>query len=166
VFLFDDVDVYMFPSLDSAEGWMEAVDVDCGEYTTALTETGRVIRMRTENEDVVLDLTDEMDLATLQELLREHGKLIGHPGVELDPVGFANRSWMLEWENRATAHDFTAEQMLSWYREHDLLTAVEQQVIDQTSSLDETVERVLSDLDWKPTVLATPPGERSHPGER
>jgi hypothetical protein len=51
---------------------------------------------------------------------------------------------------RATARDFAAERTLSWYRAHDLLTTVEQQVIDQTSSLDGTVERVLSDLDWKP----------------
>lgn len=100
VFLFDDVDVYMFPSLASAEGWMEAVDVDAGEYTAALTETGRVIRMRTENEDVALELTGETDLATLKELLREHGELIGQPGIELNPVGFANRSWKLDWQNR------------------------------------------------------------------
>jgi hypothetical protein len=53
-------------------------------------------------------------------------------------------------------HGDTAEQMRSWYREHDLLTTVEQQVIDQTSSLDETVERALSDLDWKPDGSGSP----------
>ena len=57
---------------------------------------------------------------------------------------------------RATAHDFTAGQMRSWYRAHDLLTTVEQQIIDQTSSLDETVERVLFDLDWKPDGSGSP----------
>ena len=57
-------------------------------------------------------------------------------------------------------HGVTAEDLRSWYRAHDLLTTVEQQVIDQTSSLDETVERVLSDLDWQPKVLTAPPGER------
>ncbi|GAA1619987.1 hypothetical protein GCM10009744_03470 [Kribbella alba] len=100
VFLFDDVDVYMFPSLAWAADWMEAIDVECGEYKAALTETGRVIRTRAENEEVVLDLTDEVDLPRLRELLREHGELIGQRGIELDPVGFANRSWKLDWENR------------------------------------------------------------------
>jgi hypothetical protein len=43
-------------------------------------------------------------------------------------------------------------------RAHDLLTTVEHQVIDQASSLDESVERAgLSDLDWKPKVLALAP---------
>ncbi|MGW6197597.1 hypothetical protein ACWF0M_15755 [Kribbella sp. NPDC055110] len=100
VFLFDDMDLTMFPSLDTAEDWMEAVDVDAGEYTAAMTETGRVIRMRTENELVVLELTGETDLAKLRELLHEHGELIGQRGIELDPVGFANWSWKLDWENR------------------------------------------------------------------
>lgn len=90
----------MFPSLAAAEDWMEAVDVDAGEYTNALTETGRVITMRTENEEVVLALTDDVDLTKLHDLLREHGELVGQPGIELDPVGFANRCWMLEWETR------------------------------------------------------------------
>jgi hypothetical protein len=100
VFLFDGKDVTMFPSLTSAGDWMEAADVDDGEYDAALTETGRVIRMRTENEDVVLELTDQLDLPKLQELLRDYGELIGQRGIELDPVGFANRSWQLDWENR------------------------------------------------------------------
>ncbi|WP_410786568.1 hypothetical protein [Kribbella sp. C-35] len=100
VFLFDDMDLSMFPSLESAEDWMEAVDVDEGEYTAAMTETGRVIRLRTENGLVVLELTGEEDLAKLRGLLREYGELIGQRGIELDPVGFANRSWQLDWENR------------------------------------------------------------------
>ncbi|RZT14775.1 hypothetical protein EV649_5553 [Kribbella sp. VKM Ac-2569] len=100
VFLFDDMDLYMFPSLDTAEDWMEAVDVDAGEYTAAMTETGQVIRMRTEDGLVILELTAEADLARLQELLREYGELIGQRGIELDPDGFANRSWQLDWENR------------------------------------------------------------------
>jgi hypothetical protein len=100
VFLFAGGDLTMFPSVGAAEDWMEAVDVDDGEYTAALTETGRVIEMRTANDEVVLELTDDVDPARLYELLQEHGQLIGQPGIELDPVGFANRSWMLDWQNR------------------------------------------------------------------
>jgi hypothetical protein len=79
---------------------MEAVDVEGGGYTDALTETGQVIKMRTANEEVILELTAEVDRTKLQGLLRTHGKRVGQPGIELDPVGFANRTWRLAWENR------------------------------------------------------------------
>ena len=78
---------------------MEAIDVDDGEYTAALTETGRVIKMRTENWTVVLELTDELDPDVLHRLLRAHGQAIGQPGIEQDPVGFANQSWKFEWDH-------------------------------------------------------------------
>jgi hypothetical protein len=90
----------MFRSIADAEDWMEAMDVDDGEYTAALTETGRVIRMKTENDLAVLELTDELDSELLHRLLREHGQAIGRPGIEVDPVGFANESWKWEWEHR------------------------------------------------------------------
>ena len=100
MFVFAGVDVNVFPSIADAQDWMEAIDVDDGEYTAALTETGRVIRMRTEKELVLLELTDELDPKLLQRLLREHGQAIGMPGIELDPLGFANESWKWEWEHR------------------------------------------------------------------
>ncbi|TDW18164.1 hypothetical protein EV650_4747 [Kribbella kalugense] len=90
----------VFPSIADAQDWMEAIDVDDGEYDAALTETGRVITMRTEKELVVLELTDELDPKLLQRLLREHGQAIGMPGIELDPVGFANETWQWDWEHR------------------------------------------------------------------
>lgn len=100
VFVFADVDLNMFPSIADAQDWMEAIDVDDGEYTAALTETGRVLKMRTDNGLVVLEMTDELDPDLLQRLLREHGQAIGQPGIEQDPVGFANQTWKLEWEQR------------------------------------------------------------------
>ena len=90
----------MFPSIADAQDWLEAMDVDDGEYTAALTETGRVIGLKTENELVVLELTDELDSDLLHRLLREHGQAIGRPGIESDPVGFANESWKREWDHR------------------------------------------------------------------
>lgn len=100
VFLFDDLDVHVFPSLADAEGWMEAIDVAAGEYTAALTETGQVIRMSTKNEEVILELTGETNLPRLKALLRDHSNLIGQPGIEVDPIDFANRHWQLDWEAR------------------------------------------------------------------
>lgn len=100
MFVFAGLDLTMFPSITDAQNWMEAIDVDQGEYTAALTETGRVIRMRTENEAVVLELTDDLDAEQLRGFLREHGQAIGQPGIELDPVGFANQSWKIEWDHR------------------------------------------------------------------
>jgi RimJ/RimL family protein N-acetyltransferase len=90
VFVFAGADLTVFPSIADAQDWLEAIDVDDGEYTAALTETGRVLRMRTENELVVLEVTDELDSALLHRLLREHGQALGLPGIESDPVGFAN----------------------------------------------------------------------------
>ncbi|WP_371406112.1 hypothetical protein OHA10_11215 [Kribbella sp. NBC_00662] len=100
VFVFAGLDLNMFPSIADAQDWLEAIDVDDGEYSAALTETGRVIRMGTQDELVVLELTDELQPDLLRTLLREHGQAIGQQGIELDPVGFANASWMREWERR------------------------------------------------------------------
>jgi hypothetical protein len=100
VFVFAGLDLTMFPSMADAQDWLEAIDVDDGEYTAALTEAGRVIRMRTQDGLVVLELTDKLDAGLLRTLLREHGQAIGQTGIELDPVEFANQSWKTEWEHR------------------------------------------------------------------
>ncbi|MGW5194759.1 hypothetical protein ACWEOO_36260 [Kribbella sp. NPDC004138] len=100
VFVFAGLDLTMFPSMADAQDWLEAIDVDDGEYTAALTEIGRVISMRAENDLVVLELTDELDADLLQRLLREHGQAIGRPGIELDPIEFANQTWKIDWEHR------------------------------------------------------------------
>ncbi|MGC4937439.1 AAA family ATPase [Kribbella sp. DT2] len=41
---------------------------------------------------------------------------------------------------------FTAEAMRDWYRERDLLPAPRETIVVQTSTLDETVARILADL--------------------
>ncbi|MGW6280319.1 hypothetical protein [Kribbella sp. NPDC055071] len=100
VFVFAGADLTRFPSITDAQDYLEAIDVDDGEYTAALTETGRVIKMTTEKELVVLELTDELAPDLLQSLLREHGESIGQPGIELDPVGYANKTWQWDWDHR------------------------------------------------------------------
>jgi shikimate kinase len=47
---------------------------------------------------------------------------------------------------RPMAKEVTPEQMREWYRERDLLPSIEQQIIKESSSLDDTVERILTEL--------------------
>jgi hypothetical protein len=42
----------------------------------------------------------------------------------------------------------TPEQMRDWYQPCDLLGVPGEQVIDSSSSLDDTVNRIITDLDW------------------
>lgn len=48
---------------------------------------------------------------------------------------------------RPQAGDFGVEEMRSWYRRLDLLTAVHEQVIPVESSLSDSVERILADTE-------------------
>lgn len=54
---------------------------------------------------------------------------------------------VLRHAERDWAHEVTADMMREWYRERDLLGDVEEQVIGPGSTLVETVERILADLD-------------------
>ncbi|MFK4086535.1 kinase [Kribbella sp. NPDC020789] len=49
---------------------------------------------------------------------------------------------------RELAKVVTAEQMREWYRDLDLLGVPGEQVIGIDSTLDQTVDRILADLDW------------------
>jgi hypothetical protein len=64
--------------------------------------------------------------------------------------------------NRHWAHEVPTETMRSWYRPGDLLPGLDQRVIDEGSTLDETVTRILSDLGVQ--AAASPPGEPEKPG--
>ncbi|GAA2780252.1 hypothetical protein GCM10010441_01160 [Kitasatospora paracochleata] len=67
VFVFDqDNDLTVFTSIEAAAGWMEAIDVDEGEYTAAFTCDGAVVSMSTANEAVILQRTDHVDREDLQ----------------------------------------------------------------------------------------------------
>ncbi|MDX6237097.1 MAG: hypothetical protein QOG10_1912 [Kribbellaceae bacterium] len=48
------------------------------------------------------------------------------------------------------AKEVTPEQMHEWYRERDLLASIEPQIIKESSSLDERVARILTELNWRP----------------
>lgn len=58
---YNDGDLDVFPSLQHAGGWMEAIDVDGGEYAAAFLHDGTVVDMRTAQERVVLTPTAKRD---------------------------------------------------------------------------------------------------------
>ena len=49
---------------------------------------------------------------------------------------------------RPLAEVVTPDQMREWYQDCDLLGVPGEQVIDKSSSLDETVDRIIGDLAW------------------
>jgi hypothetical protein len=57
--------------------------------------------------------------------------------------------------SRSQAAEFSADDMRSWYRAHDLLTRVREHVIPQTSTLEDTVGLILAETQ----LLAHRPGE-------
>ncbi len=46
---------------------------------------------------------------------------------------------------RDKASAFTADDMAAWYRPRDLLSRPRETIIDQSSSLEKTVQRILTD---------------------
>ncbi|WP_371503044.1 hypothetical protein OG871_37790 [Kitasatospora sp. NBC_00374] len=56
----------VFTSVQDAAGWMEAIDVDEGEYAAAFTCDGAAIAMSTADEAVVLQCTNHFDREDLQ----------------------------------------------------------------------------------------------------
>ena len=106
VFVFAlDSEPFVFTSLEAAAGWMEAVDVRDGEYLALFTDEGQVIRAAaTPKFDVVLTLTDEYDLLTFHNLLRERCPDVtwhGHPD-EVLALGNAllEQQWRKRWPRR------------------------------------------------------------------
>lgn len=48
-------------------------------------------------------------------------------------------------KTKPNSHDFGEEELRSWYIEKDLLNIVEERIIPETSSLDDTVTKILND---------------------
>jgi glycine/D-amino acid oxidase-like deaminating enzyme len=49
---------------------------------------------------------------------------------------------------RPLAKEVSPDQLLAWYHHRDLLPFVKECIIDHTASLEQTVERVMRELDW------------------
>jgi hypothetical protein len=49
---------------------------------------------------------------------------------------------------RPLGKEVSPDQLRGWYNHRDLLSFVEESSIDEMASLEETVERVMRELDW------------------
>lgn len=93
-------DLHVFPSEEYAAGWMEAVDVEEGEYAAAYLLDGTVLEFWAAEEEVFLRRTDSEDLPALMARLRASQRAAGGPEEVGDLVAFANEVMREEWEGR------------------------------------------------------------------
>jgi hypothetical protein len=101
VFVFDrEGDLNVFPSLRAASGWLEAVDVDGGEYPAAFLDDGSVVEMSTADQCVVLTATATRDLPRLDRLLTEYQHRVGTGVGGGSARDFANDWLRAEWEQQ------------------------------------------------------------------
>ena len=99
VFVFErDGDLHVFPSLRAAAGWLEAIDVDAGEYAAAFLHDGTVVELSTVGDDVVLRPAAR-DASRLDALLRAYQQRTGGTPVG-DAADFADDWFRAEWERR------------------------------------------------------------------
>lgn len=99
VFVFDTSgDLNVFASLGDAAGWMEAIDVDDGEYAAAYLADGTVLRLSTDSNRVVLTPVPERDLPGLTAAVGQYERRL-HGQAEVDDlVRYANAWLRREWE--------------------------------------------------------------------
>jgi predicted kinase len=81
--------------------------------------------------------------AMLRQLIADHA---GRTGVYYFQLPFDET--LRRHSTRPLAKVVSPEQMQGWYQPSDLLDVSGEQVIDRSSSLDETVERIIGDLAW------------------
>jgi hypothetical protein len=81
--------------------------------------------------------------AMLRQLIADHA---GPTGVYYFQLPFDET--LRRHSTRPLAKVITLDQMRQWYQACDLLGVPAEQVIDTSSSLDESVERIIGDLAW------------------
>ena len=81
--------------------------------------------------------------AMLRQLIADHA---GRTGVYYFQLPFDET--IRRHSTRPLAKTVTPEQMRGWYQPCDLLDVPGERVIDTSSSLDETVQRIIGDLGW------------------
>lgn len=80
IIIFDrDGRAIVYPSVSSAEGWLEAIDIEDGEYPAAFAMSGRVVEVTTNG------LGGEPQLHVLSESQTEElvGRLISSPPITI-----------------------------------------------------------------------------------
>lgn len=101
VFVFDrEGDLNVFPTLGTAGGWLEAIDVDGGEYSAAFLHDGTMVEMGTSREGVVLTATATRDLPRLDQMLKEYQHRVGELVSGGSALDFADDWFRREWERR------------------------------------------------------------------
>jgi predicted kinase len=81
--------------------------------------------------------------AMLRQLLADHA---GISGVYYFQLSFDET--LRRHATRPLAEVVTPEQMREWYTDRDLLGVPDERVIDPSSTLDDTVERIIAELGW------------------
>jgi hypothetical protein len=105
VFVFgDDPQPMVFQSLGDAMGWMEAIDVENGEYDALYTLDGRAIDASVSGNQVVLEVTNERNERDVRHRLREAASrgLVTSDPEDLGAV--ANELLRNQWNSRWPKH--------------------------------------------------------------
>jgi len=92
-----------FGSESEAAGYVEAIDVDDGEYDAAYLADGTVLKILAPDGPegpVVLQRTDERDRDALIARIRAYQRANGRPADASDVIEFADGLRQAEWEKR------------------------------------------------------------------
>lgn len=103
VFVFDrDGFIHLFKSVESAAGWVEAMDVSLGEYEAFIgldgTRLSPVIS-DAQSGEVRLEPTGEVDIDDLRGRLHVFARSRGYDGEPEDPRAIANQVLANEWKD-------------------------------------------------------------------
>lgn len=91
LFVFDSGgDLHVFASARRASSWIEATDVEDGEYPAAYLHDGTVVELDTADGGVVLRLTRHRDLPAVRARVAAWRTWAAWPGDESDLLAFAD----------------------------------------------------------------------------
>ena len=139
---------YVIPSATEADGHLEAVDVERGEYQVYLLD-GRVAEAAVINGRVTLRESDRRDLAGLNERLQSLVRRYGLASAPDDPVAVANELLRRDWET---------EPARSWLRRRGRRSDGPDMV--QPPAADTRLIELLRERDGRPTVVELHDGRR------
>ena len=95
-----DGDVHLFKTVSAAAGWVEAIDVEDGEYVGFYRLDGERLDVSVNDDVVRLEPSGVRDVAELSATLRSLAERNGYTGDDPDPVAVANEVFANEWLNR------------------------------------------------------------------
>jgi hypothetical protein len=96
-------DMLVFPDVDHAASWMEAIDVADGEYEAVYDTSGRLIEAEAIDPKMgvlVLHPSDAADPADLRRRIQAYMDRTGFPGTADDAEGVAREYLRREWDQR------------------------------------------------------------------